>query len=229
MGAAPTVAATSPARGRSRWTLRRRLVVVLIGLLAAVTGILGVVSTLALRGSLVGQLDSQLVAASRRAAGAPVQPGGLTQTPPTGPTGNIPPGLSVPGQGAGTINLFVRDGTTRSGYIDQAGTFRELTHAQVGTLELLPRDGRPHAAHLTGLGDYRVVATTTTRGDVVVTGLSTAEATATVRDYIAVEAVVAALGIMLALVAGLDSGGTLVAGYHRRIVDCFAPAGGSQQ
>ena len=212
MGGAPPPAAASPARGRSRgrgrWTLRRRLVVVLIGLLAAVTGILGVVSTLALRGSLVGQLDSQLVAASRRAAGAPVQPapaqpGVSTRTPPTAPTGNLPPGLSVPGQGAGTINLFVRDGSTRSGYIDQAGNFRELNHAQVLALESLPKDGRPRPAHLTGLGDYRVVATTTTRGDVVVTGLSTAEAMATVRDYIAVEAVVAALGIMLALVVGL--------------------------
>jgi two-component system OmpR family sensor kinase len=203
MGGAKAVPSTSPARGRSRWTLRRRLVVVLIGLLATVTGILGVVSTLALRGSLMGQLDSQLVAASRRAAGAPFQLGDSTRTPPTGPTGNIPPGLSVPGQGAGTINLFVRDGTTRSGYIDQAGSFRELTHAQVVTLESLPRDGEPYPAHLTGLGDYRVVATTTTSGDVVVTGLSTSQATATVRDYLAVEAVVAALGMMLALVAGL--------------------------
>ena len=109
----------------------------------------------------------------------------------------------MPGQGAGTVNLFVRDGKTRSGYIDQAGNFRELTSAQVATLESLPRDGRPHTTRLTGLGDYRVVATTTTRGDVVVTGLSTAEATATVRDYIAVEAAVAALGIVLALVAGM--------------------------
>jgi two-component system OmpR family sensor kinase len=109
----------------------------------------------------------------------------------------------VPGQGAGTINLFVRDGTTRSGYIDEAGNFRELTHAQAAALESLPTDGRPRTAHLTGLGDYRVVSTTTTSGDVVVTGLSTAEAAVTVRDYLAVEAGVAALAILLALVAGL--------------------------
>jgi two-component system, OmpR family, sensor kinase len=203
MAGAP--AATSRGRRRTRWTLRRRLVVVLIALLAAVAGAMGVVSTLALRGSLVGQLDSQLLAASGRAAGAPDQPGGSTPTAPAGglATGGIPPGLSVPGQGAGTINLFVRDGTTRSGYIDQAGSFRELTHAQVVALESLPTDGRPHTAHLTGLGDYRVLATTTTSGDVVVTGLSTAEATATVRDYVGVEAAIAALGIVLALVAGL--------------------------
>ena len=97
----------------------------------------------------------------------------------------------------------MRDGSTRSGYIDQAGAFRELTRAQVATLEALPRDGRPLTARLTGLGDYRVVATTTTSGDVVVTGLSTADATATVRDYVAVEAAVAVLGIVLALVVGL--------------------------
>jgi two-component system, OmpR family, sensor kinase len=209
MTEAPTAATTSRlrqrSRSRSRWTLRRRLVVVLIALLAAVAGTMGVVSTLALRGSLVGQLDSQLLAASGRAAGAPDQPGGSTPTAPAGglATGELPPGLSVPGQGAGTVNIFVRDGKTRSGYIDQAGNFRELTRAQVATLESLPRDGRPHTTRLTGLGDYRVVATTTTRGDVVVTGLSTAEATATVRDYIAVEAAVAALGIVLALVAGM--------------------------
>ena len=109
----------------------------------------------------------------------------------------------MPGQGAGTINLFVRNGDTRSGYINQAGDFQELTKAQVTTLESLPTDGKPHAVDLAELGSYRVVATTTTNGDLVVTGLSTAEATHTVRDYVAVEAGVAALGIMLALVAGM--------------------------
>ena len=192
-----------PDRARRRWTLRRRLVVVLIGLLAGVTGILGVASTLALRGSLVGQLDSQLVAASSRAAGAPDQLRISTRTPPTEPTGRLPPGLSVPGQGAGTINLFVRDGATRSGYIDQAGSFRELTHAQVVGLESLPPDGKPRTAHLVGLGDYRVVATTTTTGNLVVTGLSTSQATTTVRDYVAVELAVGAMGLALALVACL--------------------------
>jgi len=187
------------ARASGRWTLRRRLVVVLIALLGTVAGTMGVVSALALRGSLIGQLDSQLLASSGRAAGAPDR----SSTPPTAPDGELPPGLSVPGQGAGTINLFVRNGDTRSGYIDQAGDFQELTKAQVTTLKALPTDGKPHAVDLAELGSYRVVATTTTNGDLVVTGLSTAEATHTVRDYVAVEAGVAALGIMLALVAGM--------------------------
>jgi two-component system OmpR family sensor kinase len=209
MNGAPVGDARPPTRirktGRRRWSLRRRLVVVLIALIAAVTGALGMVSTLALRGSLVGQLDSQLFASSARAAGAPDPLPLPTPTPPN--SGSVPralpPGLSVPGQGAGTINLFVGDGTTRSGYIGQAGDFRQLTKIQELTLESLPRDGKPHSAILTGLGDYRVLAITTRNGYVVVTGLSTAESTATVRNYVAVEAAAATLAILLALVAGM--------------------------
>lgn len=197
---------------RGRWTLRRRLVVVMIALLAVVAGTMGVVSALALRGSLVGQLDSQLLAASQRAAGAPDRPGGppttATSEAPTGrgdgPTaGELPPGLRVPGQGVGTISLFTGNGRTRSGYIDPAGSFQRLTPAQVDTLEALPTDGQPHTAHLMTLGDYRLVATATPSGNIVVTGLSTAQAEATVRNYVAVEVGVAGLGLLLALVAGM--------------------------
>jgi two-component system OmpR family sensor kinase len=193
---------------RGSWTLRRRLVLVLVALLAIVAGIMGVASALALRSSLVGQLDSQLLAASQRAARAPDRPGAGPQTrglpPGDGPTaGELPPGLRVPGQGTGTVNLFVRDGQTRSGYIDQEGNFQRLTPGQVATLKALPADGEPRQAHLVALGDYRLIATTTRSGEVVVTGLSTAQATTTVRNYVAVEAGVAALGLLLALVAAM--------------------------
>jgi len=194
--------------GRGRWTLRRRLVVVLIALLAVVAGTMGVASALALRGSLVGQLDSQLLAASERAEGAPsriITTGPpLTTERPGGPTSReLPPGLQVPGQGAGTINLFGRGGETRSGYIDEAGTFQRLTGAQIAALKALPADGKPHTTQLLTLGEYRVVSTTTTGGDVVITALSTAHAMATVRQYVAVEAGVTALGLALALVGGM--------------------------
>ncbi|MFS0702530.1 sensor histidine kinase, partial [Cellulomonas sp. 179-A 4D5 NHS] len=54
-----------------RWTLGRRLVAVLVGLLALVAGVVGVVSTLALRGTLTDQVDARLASASARAADAP--------------------------------------------------------------------------------------------------------------------------------------------------------------
>lgn len=202
---------------RARWTLRRRLVLVLVVLLSAMATITGVVSALALRGSLIGQLDAQLLAASDRAIGAPDRSDGYGRGPggdpggdgvdelglPGADDGGLPPGLNVPGQGAGTISLFVRDGTARSGYFTSAGAFQELTEAQVTALEAVPADGTPCEAKLPALGEYRVVATTTDRGDLVVTGLSTDEAMGTVRNYIAMQAGVAALGILLALVAGM--------------------------
>jgi two-component system OmpR family sensor kinase len=183
----------------------------MIALLAAVAGTMGVVSALALRGSLVGQLDAQLLAASQRAAGAPDRQGGPPTTTSDGPIGRrggptegeLPPGLRVPGQGVGTVSLFAGNGLTRSGYIDPAGSFQRLTPAQVAALEALPADGQPHTAHLTTLGDYRLVATTTPSGNIVVTGLSTAQAEATVRSFVAVEVGVAGLGLFLALVAGM--------------------------
>ena len=190
---------------RRRWTLRRRLVVVLIALLAAMATVVGVASTLALRGSLIGQLDAQLLAASQRAASAPARAatGGAPSTRDDENPGELPPGLNVPGQGAGTLNLFVRDGAARSGYFDQTGTFQQLSAAQVAALEAVPTDSVVRPAHLPELGDYRVIATITSGGDLVVTGLSTAEATRTVQEYVAVEVGVAVIGILLALVAGM--------------------------
>ncbi|WP_407344734.1 sensor histidine kinase [Pengzhenrongella phosphoraccumulans] len=193
---------------RGRWTLRRRLVAVLIVLLATVASIMGVASALALRGSLIGQLDSQLVAASERAANAPQRTAPSLLERPTEPDSDIdvedlPPGLRVPGQGAGTLSLFEHDGVTKSGYIDSTGAFQELTSGQVAVLEALPADGNPHMVDVPELGTYRAIATTTSGGDLVVTGLSTAAATHTVRGYVAVEVAVAALGLLLALVAGM--------------------------
>ena len=44
-------------RWPARWTLRTRLLVLVVGLIAVVAVLMGVVSALALRSSLVAQLD----------------------------------------------------------------------------------------------------------------------------------------------------------------------------
>ena len=54
-------------RQRSRWTLRRRLVVGIVALLAAISFIIGTVSVLTLQASLVTKLDSQVESATQRA------------------------------------------------------------------------------------------------------------------------------------------------------------------
>ncbi|MCU1425894.1 MAG: sensor histidine kinase, partial [Microbacteriaceae bacterium] len=62
------------ARGRARWTLRRRLVIGIVALLAAVSIAIGVVSVLALRSSLVAGLDDEVSSASNRFQGVAERP-----------------------------------------------------------------------------------------------------------------------------------------------------------
>jgi two-component system OmpR family sensor kinase len=202
------------------WTLRRRLVVVLVSLLVAVAATIGTLSTLALRESLVDQLDGRLADASARslrghdAPRLPEQDGTSLQDGSTGQGDDAPsaddlrgfdgppPGLDTPGQGAGTINLAIGDETELSGYIDSEGAFQPLTPAQVAVLEAVEPDGEPRTVELEGLGDYRVVAATSQTGTLVVTGLSSEEVTATVSQYLAVEVIVAVLGIGTAALVG---------------------------
>ena len=200
-------------RPRARWTLRRRIVAVLIGLLAAFAGTMGVASTLALRGSLIGQLDTRLVSASERAAHAPTHAdfagsaGSVGTTgQPTEPTPSAstarPFGLRGPGQDVGTLNLDVTGGVVNAGYLDDNGDFQRLTDAQATMLGATPADGVPRTVTVDGLGSYRVIGATSTAGNLVVTGLPTATATATVAKYVAVEVGVAVVGLALAGFAG---------------------------
>ena len=203
----------TPATGqvpRTRRTLRRRIVAVLTLLLAAFAGTMGVASTLALRGSLIGQLDARLVSASGRATRAPARaafagiggPGGQ----PTEPTPTASParpfGLRGPGQDVGTLNLDVSDGAVNAGYLDDNGDFQRLTDTQATMLAATPADGVPRTVAIDALGSYRVIGATRATGTVVVTGLSTAAATATVAKYVAVEVAVAVVGLALAGLAG---------------------------
>jgi two-component system OmpR family sensor kinase len=187
------------------WTLRRRLVALVVGLVVVVAGAMGAVSTLALRGSMVGRLDDDLRASSGRAVaaedlgGPDALPGGADGGRfPVGP----PPGLDVRGQRAGTVSLTVRDGAVSSGRIDDAGGVARLDDAQVDVLAAVEPGAAPVTRALPGLGRYRVLAATTAAGDLVVTGIATTEVDRTVRDYLVVETLVALVGVLVAGVAG---------------------------
>lgn len=199
------------------WTLRRRLLATVLGLLAVVATVMGVASTLALRASLVAQMDDRLRSASQRAAHAPERstsgttgtgsaataPGGSTPstTAPTTPsTDTRPPWFEGPGQEVGTANIVVAAGVTRAGYIGTDGTFHRLDATQQATLLALPPDGTVHPADLGALGGYRAVAVRTETGATVVTALPTSDMEATVERYVVVEVLVAVVGLTLAAV-----------------------------
>ena len=179
-------------RQRRPWTLRRQLVVLLIGLVLLICSVLAVVSTLSLRAELLGQIDADLTQASARATNRPqgLDLGGSgSGTPPTAgctdATGcpTTDPGASlapyqVPGQGPGDIDVLLSGSTVvRAGYFDESGQFRSLVGTeQLTTLDALPTDGHIHQVDLGDLGTFRAISTTTQSGDKVVTAMPTAPA-----------------------------------------------------
>lgn len=195
------------ARPRARpWTLRRRLVVTVVGLLLGVALALGASSMLALRASLVDQVDTQLMAAAERAERVP-------RTEPTRPAlqrpgapgqrqdddDGVPGFIDVAGQRTGTVGMLVSDGAVVSaGYLDQDASPRPLDDAQQAALLDVPADGHPRTVDLDGLGSYRVLATTREDGVVQVTGLSLADVLATQRAHLATEVLIAVVGVLVA-------------------------------
>jgi len=180
-------------------TLRRRLTFTAVGLLAVVVAVMGLASTLALRASLLGQVDARLVAAADRAGlatSAPPVDAADTVAGNDHDADNRPPWFEGPGQDVGTVNV-VTSGQVRSGYIGPDGTFRQLSPNQLATLLKVPTNGTVVGITLDNLGSYRAVAVHADDG-AVITAIPTASADATVRNYVIVELLVAGIGLALA-------------------------------
>ncbi|KQT02580.1 histidine kinase [Cellulomonas sp. Leaf395] len=193
---------------RPRWTLRRRLVVVVVALVAVVAAAMGTLSTLALSTSLTTQLDEKLTAAHRRTVDAPTV-GSRVSGEAFGPAPQ-PAGPYRPGQDAGTVTVEQPAGTDpadltidQAYYIADDGTPTALDDAQVSQLLAVPTDGEPVALTLSGLGGHRAIASMTPDGGTAVTALPTTSVTSTLTSFVAVEVVVAALALLVAAAAGM--------------------------
>jgi two-component system OmpR family sensor kinase len=187
-----------PARRRP-WSLRRRLIAQVAGLLALVCLVVGVATELALRDFLIGQLDARIAATSERADRPP---------PPGRPGGDrVPEGLRAYGQSTGSLFLNVLpDGRVlaavlRSSYdakITDPFPHDEITSGQVATLLRLPPDERPRTVDLGSLGEYRVMSKQTPGGGLAVTGLPTKDVSDTLWNLGFIFGGVAIGGILLA-------------------------------
>ncbi|WP_083648761.1 hypothetical protein [Cellulosimicrobium sp. CUA-896] len=147
----PDAVAARPAPPRPT-TLRRRLVVVLVGVLLLVTAALATTSALALRGQLVDELDQSLVEAGRREErppgldrppdGAPGADSGADPLAGAAPAGDDPARFPF-GVGPGTVVVRYDDDTLAlAGYVTTAGTFTQLDDEQVEAFAAVPVDGR---------------------------------------------------------------------------------------
>lgn len=184
-----------------RLTLRGRLVLGIVALLAAVTLVIGVVSVLALQGFLVGRLDSQLTAATTRTQDA-------FEGRPDGPAAVRPPAsefVGIPAQRAGTLVGIASGGVLLTGAVlDDRGSAVAVDASRLALLQRLPDDGKPHTIALGGvLGDYRVVMQQSAVGDAaLLIGLPLEEVQATVLRLALLVAGIGILGLAAAATAG---------------------------
>jgi two-component system OmpR family sensor kinase len=182
-------------RSRAPWTLRRRLVLAVVGLLALVSLVIGVVSVTILRASLLSGLDGQLASVASRSHG--VLEGGRDR--PDFPTPSADIILNGPAQPPGTLAL-VYDGTTiTAGYTDgDSGAIERPTTHQVELLAKHIDRTTPVSLDLGGeLGSYRVVAETTGSGALYIVGLPLSTVDGTAAQLAMIIAVVSLVGVLI--------------------------------
>ena len=194
---------------RRPWSLRTRLVVSAVLLIAVVGAVIGTVTTIAFRTYLYGQLDAQVGSVAARATGPDVPEG---ERPPEG----VPPRRPlefVTGGGApvGTVGALVEsDGgvglavaSTQKKPDGPAPTEEVLTAAQSEALAGVPRDEQPHSVVLPGRGEYRVVYGSGVRGSFLV-GVPTSDVQDALGTLIVVEVCVTGAGLVAAGIAGVS-------------------------
>ena len=163
----------------TKWSLQKRLVAGVLVLLLAATVAIGVLSIALLRSNLVAQLDDELrmvatrissLAADDRAPQASLEGPGL-------PLGSV-------------VAVVQLDGTAVAAYLDDDATVRQLTGAQLRLLATRTI-GEPATVRLPGgIGEFRVLATQTASGEVLIVGLPTRS----------VQSTIARLGVVIAAV-----------------------------
>jgi two-component system OmpR family sensor kinase len=182
-------------RRRFTWTLHRRLLLIVAGLLVAVSAVVGVISVAVFHESSVARLDANLQAASSRAddATGPGIPGDPGRT--------VGAFLSVPGQPEGTLGGIVIGGEVTAAVIDD-GEIQTLAPGAAQELADVPPDRAAHTIEAGALGDYRALAAETQPGVKIVLALPLAEVDASTTQLALTIAIVAIVGLMIALIVG---------------------------
>ncbi|WP_228922184.1 cell wall metabolism sensor histidine kinase WalK [Streptomyces sp. DH7] len=192
---------------RRPWTLRTRLVVSAVSLIAVVAAVIGSVTAIAFHSYMYGKLDDQLHSVAERAQ-RPPGPGPAPQAlRAAGPLGFVGGG----GQPLGTFGALLGDDgdVTASKVVEDSGlraqeSAKPLTGEQRSALEeAAPGTGEgARSVDLPGLGGYRVEAATTIEGYTVLVGIPSAEVSGALTTLIVVEVCVTAAGLLAASIAG---------------------------
>ncbi|HUH70424.1 MAG TPA: HAMP domain-containing sensor histidine kinase [Mycobacterium sp.] len=203
------MSSSRPASTRRVWSLRLRLLVGQVIVLAVVCIGITAATELALNHHLVKQLDGQLGGTSYRSAlmyPEPNRPGWQHEPhsfyPRPGPG---PRFLDAPGQPAGMVAAVVSDGkTVDAGYLTSSGARAALTDKAQAQLAAIAGSRKPVTLNLDGLGRYRVIAAPSRRGgDVIVTGLSMSYVDATMIRMLIILGILTMIALIAATTAGV--------------------------
>lgn len=191
----------APTRRRG-WSLRRRLVVGILALLAVVSLVVGGLSVLALRQSLVGRLDDQVRDAVARAEtpfGAP-GPGDVDGDGDEDPTRDGEPGNRI-----GTLVLRLDgDRVVRAEFTQDDGEVVELSDEQVAAITSVALvEDRLQTVRVPGIGEFRIGTGDSRRpGESVIAGLPTADVDRTLGSLALIFALVTLVALAIAALAG---------------------------
>ncbi|MEV5548028.1 HAMP domain-containing sensor histidine kinase [Streptomyces sp. NPDC052309] len=187
-------------------TLRTRLVVASVALIAVVCAVIGTVTTLALRSHLYEQLDGQLKDVSMRAVGGPAD----GRPDPNPLDGHDPLEFVVKGpQEIGTLAATVVNGEATQGVVSKGKSENGvpttegvlLDDTQLAALTAVPRDREPHAVDIPGLGEYLVRYESGREGEFYV-ALPTKDTESIISTLVLVEFSVTVAGLVAASLAG---------------------------
>ncbi|MCU1557389.1 MAG: two-component sensor histidine kinase [Microbacteriaceae bacterium] len=191
-------------RRRPPWSLRRRLVLAVVGLIAAASIVIGAVSVLALQGILMRGVDTQLTQAIGRSQGGfgTVVPG---QVPTPGEFLNARVQQIVSRQGPGTVIAVVSSGAIAIALVkDQTGGYQELSAAQSSVLLTASKAADHTTVSLpSGLGDYRVATAQFSSSVQIVTGLPLSDMQAVLLNLVSVIVGVTIIGLIVAAFLGI--------------------------
>ena len=221
-----------PAESRTRiwsprtWSLRVRLLVTQVVLLAVVCATIGIATEFALGRFLVRQLDNQVLEAGRRSAmifEMPPLPGMFPPSPGSfpGPRSGSPEGpyrerfdpeagpgpgfLNAPGQATRMVGAVIAtNGTVDAGVITADGGRSEISSAAAAELARVPRTRKPQTVELDGLGRYRVIALPARPGgQTIVTALPISVVDGTLLWVLGMFCVVSVIALLAAAGVGL--------------------------
>src|SRR5947209_5492405 len=162
------MSSSRPVNAPRVWSLRLRLLVGQVVVLAVVCIGITAATELTLLHHLRAQLDGQLAGTSYRSAllyPEPKRPGWRHESRFAPRPGPGPRFIDAPGQPAGMVAAVVSHGNTvDAGYTTSSGDRAELTPTAQRQLPAIAGSRRPVTLDLNGLGRYRVVAAPSRNG-----------------------------------------------------------------